>query len=437
MTSKEPAHQKSSRQQPLLHRQKGNILVMFTVSLVALISMVSLALDGGHLLLNKAKLQNLLDTAALHAAKELDEGATHSEARLAAMNIIQLNLAHSDHSELASAIDLTTFASNSNQVTSQLKIEFSQRPDPFVIDNNITSKYVKLTVSQLDLTNFLADVMGFNKQVSASALAGPSTNLTCFNSLVPMLVCGDKDAEPTETTMFGLPKGGLHMLKAPAQGETMGPGNYQLIQLGYGAGANVLRATLAGEHNTGEVCFSPGTSIPTKTGNNVGPVADGLNTRMGSWGGSVNSTDHPRDTNVCQGSKIVLNAAGNDVEAGARDKSYSYAMYKSDTSSCSNPVTGNATGNIVGQTPAQHDRRVMNIAIGDCSGTNNGSSNVSYLGSGCYFLTQSVGHTGQDSYVVGEMLEKCSAEGIPSGVAQDGSGPHTIVLYHVPGSTDS
>ena len=54
----------------LSNKQHGNILVVFTVALFALIGMASLALDGGHLLLNKGKLQNLVDAAALHAATE-------------------------------------------------------------------------------------------------------------------------------------------------------------------------------------------------------------------------------------------------------------------------------------------------------------------------------------------------------------------------------
>lgn len=431
------AQPKSLRYKALQHKQHGNILIMFTVSLVALVSMVSLALDGGHLLLNKGKLQNLLDTAALHAAKELDDGATHSEARLATMSMLRLNLAHNDHSELANAIDLSSFNTNTNQVTSQLKVEFSQRPDPFIVDNNITAKYVKVTLAQIDLTDFFSGVIGFNKQVSGTALAGPSTKLTCFNSLVPLLVCGDKNAAPSSSTLFGLPKTGLHLLKSTRANEAVGAGNYQLIELGYGSGANALRTALAGEHATGEVCYSSGDSIPTKPGNNVGPVADGLNTRMGAWTGPVNSTDHPRDTNTCQGNKIKLNSAKNGLETGASDKSYSYTNYKSDSASCSNPATGRATGNIVGQNPAAKNRRVMNVVIGDCSGVNNGSSNVNYLGSSCFFLTQSVGHTGQDSYIVGEMIDKCTAEGIPTGIAQDSSGPHTIILYHVPGSTDS
>ena len=55
-------------------------MVLFVISLLALITLASLALDGGHLLLNKGRLQNLVDAAALHAAKELDLGATRAEA---------------------------------------------------------------------------------------------------------------------------------------------------------------------------------------------------------------------------------------------------------------------------------------------------------------------------------------------------------------------
>lgn len=426
-----------------LARQQGNILIMFVVSLFSLLVMASLALDGGHMLLNKGRVQNLVDAAALHAAKELDEGATHSQARAAAVAIIQANLGHGDLNELASAVDLTSYDINSNQMTSQLNVSFSQRPDPFIENNTNTARYVKVAITALSLNNFLADVFSFNKQVAATALAGPSTALEeCFNNLVPMMVCAE-NVPPTANTFFGLPKGELYLTKIGSNTSSpIGPGNFQLIRLGTNTGASDIRSALAGEDYVGQSCFTTGVgnaSVPTEPGNTVGPVAQGLNTRMGIWQGPVNSTDHPRDINNCQGDLIGLNATGDGLEAGAGNKAYSYSTYTADNlnnSSCSN-VPNPTTGNIVSPSPAQHDRRVLNLVIGKCTGSTNGANNVDYLGVGCFFLTQAVQHSGNESYVIGEFIDDCSSEGIPSGVSENKSGPYTIVLYHVPGSTDS
>ena len=59
-------------------RQQGAVAILLTVAMVALLAMAGLALDGGHLLLNKTRLQNAVDAAALSGAKTLSQvmGAT-------------------------------------------------------------------------------------------------------------------------------------------------------------------------------------------------------------------------------------------------------------------------------------------------------------------------------------------------------------------------
>jgi len=431
-------------------KQAGNILVMFTVSLLAIIIMVSLALDGSHLIYNKGRLQNIVDSAALHAAKELDDGATQNDARQAVVDIIRLNLAHADNHELESLIDITNgnIDITTDGVTNELSVEFSLRPDPFIVDYSTAAKYVKVTLAQLTLDNFLADVMNFDKQVSATALAGPSTHLEdCFDDLVPLLVC----ANDPDDALFGFIPGELHMMKMGATGSSpIGPGNFQLIRLDGNAGAADIKAALAGEVD-GESCFSTGVgnaTVPTEPGNKVGPVADGLNTRMGIWPpgnnpNGLNAVDHPRDTNLCQGDHIALDASGEALEASADTMRYAYSTYETEQQgsglSCSSPAT---TGDIVPESNDVSDtafigRRILNVVIGTCTGESNGQNDLDYLGVGCFFLTQETIHTGTGSYIVGEFIDNCTAEGVPSGDALDTNGLYKIVLYHVIGSTDS
>lgn len=424
-------------------KQKGNILVMFTIALFALIAMSSLALDGGHLLLNKTKLQNMVDASALYAAKELDEGASHYEARQAVVEILGLNLAHTDNAELNTAFDISGVDYNSSQLTSQILVEFYDKPEDTVPSTEVDAPYVRVTFSNLILNNFFAQIMGFSKEVSASAQGGPSTLLEeCYYDLVPMLVCSDPDGPVGDGYVHGLPLDKLYVMKTGSNTDpAIGPGNFQLIRLGDSSGGADIRDAMAGEaYDDGETCFTTsgeGSQIPTEPGNTVGPASQGLNTRLGDWQGPVNSIDHPRDINICQGEDVNIDSEGEIVdEAIAEATAYLYTDYVADNALGVKGLKCD-TGDIMDVAPNQVERRILNIVIGDCTGEDHGSSNIDYLGSGCFFLTQDIDTGGQESYVVGQFLQDCSAKGIPSGTAEEGIGPHTVVLYRVPESSDS
>ena len=439
------------------YHQDGNVLVLFVISLLALITLASLALDGGHLLLNKGRLQNLVDAAALHAAKKLDNGATRAQAETAAINLLQINLAHSDQQELSRAID---FSNIDDSTTAELSFEYSELADPFiaVTDLSIDAQFVKISLKQLTLDSFLANVFSFNKRVSATALAGPSTAVeNCFTNLVPMAVCGTGTTPP-----FGLVHNNLYLMKISSDSNSpIGAGNFQLIRLENNSGAADIRTAMAGEANIVKTCFDTGIdnqSVPTEPGNTVGPVAQGLNTRMGQWQGPVNSTEHPRDENICQGLTIEVESDGS-LEASALTKAYRAAWYVNDNASLAVSCTAPAAGLQVNPqqpdfsrvSPATAGRRIMNVVISKCDGETNGQNNLDFLGVGCFFLTQQVEHnqgggngggnngggSGNQSYVIGEFLYDCSGGGDATLEPIDTPGPYKMVLYHVPGSSDS
>ena len=62
-------------------RQRGIVAVMVAIGLLALLAMVGLALDSGHAVLNKSRLQNTVDASALAAAKVLDSTRFRSQRR--------------------------------------------------------------------------------------------------------------------------------------------------------------------------------------------------------------------------------------------------------------------------------------------------------------------------------------------------------------------
>jgi hypothetical protein len=426
----------------LLKKQQGNILVIFTIGLFALIAMAALALDGGHMLLNKSRLQNVADAAALHAAKTLEGGGNHVDARAAVIEMITLNLAHKENFEINNELDLSA----EDTVTGSINVDFSETADPFYSSNNEDKAlYVKVEIRNINLNNFLADILSFSKKVSATALAGPSSAIEdCYNNLVPMMVCGafDDNGNPLHDDdpnyAFGLPLKELYALKIGAGADSpIGPGNFQFIDLGNGK--NTVRDMLAGaDINDTEVCFSTDEGVPTEPGNAVGPNLQGLNTRM-----EVTKKDeagYPRDLNTCQGPAIDfdidLNASGAVLTSGI-NKAYRYSQYLSDEQ-CGTVEGGIVTGDILPKSTDNEKsskRRILNIVIGDCTGQFNGKSEIPYKGTGCYFLTQDIDQGGQESFVIGEFVEDCSIRGTPSGSAIDGN--DTIVLFHVPGSSDS
>lgn len=70
-------HTRSRRTPPRRHAQQGVVVVMFALSLVLLMGLAGLALDGARLYVNKTELQNAADACALAAAQELAPGGAN------------------------------------------------------------------------------------------------------------------------------------------------------------------------------------------------------------------------------------------------------------------------------------------------------------------------------------------------------------------------
>jgi len=78
-------------------------MVFLTVAMLALLLMVGLALDVGHATLNKSRLQNATDAAALAAAKMIDSTRSTILATTEALTAFGANANSSGDQELAAA----------------------------------------------------------------------------------------------------------------------------------------------------------------------------------------------------------------------------------------------------------------------------------------------------------------------------------------------
>jgi len=381
-------------------KQSGTIMPVTALALLSIMGMSSLVFDSSHLYVNKTKLQNLVDSAALASAKSLDDSGTQFLARRAANNIINSNLAQPNYSELA---DLGL-----NQLS--FTTQFSDTRNPFVA-NPAATRFVRISLNQdaIQLNTIFLSIFGRqNIPLAVSAVAGPSPDLGSICNAVPTVVCGDPNIAPDHNGMYGYTFGDqVTLALGNTKNNAVGPGNYQLLDLG---GDSNVRSSLAGGSTT---CVAAQGTVETKPGVNRGPVTQGFNTRFGIYNGPVSSDEHPPD--------VITNAGG----GGYPDTYLEYRMDKF----MMNYDEPDGIAN----------RRVVPVPFGNCNGTVNGRGNVEIMGFGCIFLSQPAENNGKLKTVqmFGELVRDCRTSGTPGSDPNGNSGVHTIQLYGDPDRWES
>jgi Flp pilus assembly protein TadG len=162
--------------------QRGAALILVVVGMAAIIGIAGLALDPGHAMLNKTRLQNTVDAAALSAAKTLDETADVTLAEAAANVMFAANAGNAGNRELGQA-----YARGDVDVT----VEFSSALNPFVAGSTPPA-YVRVRAQGFSMPAWFSAIVGItSKSVAASAVAGPSPTINQACNIMPMMVCGD------------------------------------------------------------------------------------------------------------------------------------------------------------------------------------------------------------------------------------------------------
>ena len=423
-------------------RQRGAVMVLVVIAMASMLLMGALALDGGHLLLNKTRLQNAVDAAALSGAKTLQQvmgsGNASTLARDAALNTLSLNASASGNGELSSGI------AGSGGVGAFAIVELSNSVyGPFSFPGPTDAAYVRVSVPDFPLTGFLWNFAQWfssgnlgDKAVAAIATAGPSPSASPCK-IEPIMVCGDPTDDPATnggSSYWGYGYGDLEVLKSAAGNEPeIGPGNFQLLRLDGSTGANDLRTALAGGIDK---CNVVGDEVDTEPGNTVGPVAQGLNTRFGVYNGpGMNATDYPPDwVTQFNDPKMTYNddtsppqveyqgqpvtSSGGDLTAGGAAL-YDLNDWLADSTACA----------VSGSCPGAYERRMLNIVIGDCDGVSGGQVEVPVLDFGCFFLLQTVNQSGVEAQVFGQFVKECEGDGYAGPVPADDVGPNIIQLY--------
>src|SRR5688572_13944677 len=132
--------------------QQGAVAVLVAIAMVALIMMAGLALDMSHAYLNKTRLQNTVDAAALAAAKALDDTGNTALATAEALEAFGNNASAAGNRELRDV-----YASGQGRI--QVAVEYSATLPPFT-PGAANGPYVRVRATGFVMPTWLVRVGG-------------------------------------------------------------------------------------------------------------------------------------------------------------------------------------------------------------------------------------------------------------------------------------
>mgnify|MGYP001821817836 CR=1 FL=1 len=441
--------------------QRGVVVPIVAIGLLAILAVAGLALDGSHALGNKTRMQNTVDAAALAAAKVLDDtDGDIGLATAAANSLFSINADGDGNHELNDAYD-------AGDIT--VTVQYSTTVNPFV-PGSPNGPFVRVRATGFDTQTTLSRVLGIaDIPTPATAVAGPSGPLgtgqgSILCDIAPIAVCED-DLPPA----FPAAQDVLRVLKPnPGTHGDIGPGNYKMLRLDDCSGGACLRQNMAGSY---EECLVAGDTVETEPGVSSGPVSQGFNTRFNQYqGAGLNPVDFPPDKYVseqdidnpneelkaCEDPDDPLteyiyltDSPGNNYCNGfdpdtwpdpqvttADDIPYNYDDYSGDP-----PGTGPETSAGSGWEPLEN-RRLLKFPLIQCDGDQNGQSTL-YTGDfACFFMVQSLegGQADGAGNIFGQFIGSCPANGT-AGINPGGGPPNQLLykiqLYKDPDSGDS
>ncbi|MEF1309661.1 pilus assembly protein TadG-related protein [Vibrio mytili] len=435
--------------------QNGITLVLISLIMLILIGMGAFSMDLNHQVLNKARLQNAVDSAALAAAVVADDTSDVDFADAAARSALLSFISGSGNQELGKKGDegVIGFAENveilitfSVENTKDSFFNASEFKSEGVLENsNDSDIYVRVAVSGVPLTQFLSYIFGSNKNVSASAVAGPSAAITNTCNISPIAMCGNLAAtdlawgyipstKPNYDAKTDKIAETVHVLKPSGHKDGgIGAGNYHLLD--FGSGKNTVRDLLAGISDT---CISVGNTVTTETGKGTGPVAQGLNTRFDTkssnktdTGEEIKSDKYLEESNVTYDN---YESVYKEAESTSNPDAFYYADYYAALNSCESNESNSLCNTNYYEQSGQEGRRVLRVPIVNCDSSpkSGGKMDLEVLGIGCFFITQQVQKKGNESEIYGQFLEDCTVKNASTGIDPSGIGPYKIQLYKDP-----
>ncbi|NVO58716.1 hypothetical protein HW561_23400, partial [Rhodobacteraceae bacterium B1Z28] len=178
------------------NNQSGLVMIIFTLALTVLLGFAALAIDMNHVVLNKARVQNSVDAAALAAAVVADSGKTTQEIANAALDSVKNYSSSAGNSEIT-VTQNAVFGAGGSSLSLPLSdsaiilIQFSNDPTVFPSSSfqrknasgEFNDVYVRVQVTGVALEGFFVGLFNASKSVSASAVAGPSSSVSSSSEL--------------------------------------------------------------------------------------------------------------------------------------------------------------------------------------------------------------------------------------------------------------
>ncbi|MGR5449464.1 pilus assembly protein TadG-related protein [Vibrio sp. PNB22_3_1] len=369
-----------------MRKQRGIVAIIMTVAMLALLAVTALAIDVNHMYMNRTKLQNGVDAAALAAAVILDNSGSQAigmkkaqeNATAAVIDTLNKLVGAEGNAELDITSDSVSVTYNSHST--------------FDVGACTTGGdcYVRVAVNNLDLQSFFMQLFTDTKQIAASAVAGPSAGAGMVCNVVPMTACA---VDTTDKQHSGFVDGETYPIGSEKWTTDIGPGNFQLLDFSDESDDH-LREQLAGGY-TG--CSSIGDKVWTNPGKKVGQADKGLNSRFEEQKGSSLKGDYVPDTNANE------NITHDDYILGEHNH-----------------------------------RRMLIIPIVDCGNPidekQGGKKQLSVVSLGCFFMKNKYK---KNANTQAEYVDDCPVNNSVNNGNSNANGPYRIVLYKDPFNEDS
>ena len=328
--------------------ERGSILAMSAIGMLSLLLAVGLSVDITHLYLAKNELQNAADASALAGASGLNFNATGISIATARA-VQEMNSYEFNNQDVQFTAANVRFAANLSDFDSGSGMDQTAAAG---VASTIRFVKVITPVSPVPMS-FVGFLLGNTRNLTAEAVGGVSAPLNVYVGYLPLFPVSD-DAMSTYTP------GNLYTIRG-APGNSVSPGNYQILAIDGSGGADDRTSLASGVQNP----VGPGGYVQTKPGVTSGAVRQGINTRFDDYAAGGSAVDFPPDTNIQEG--------------------ITYQQYLNGSPSLSPSHTGVA------------GRRVVLLPIMKLSEVQNGRTNVQIDHFGAFFLRSKVsGGSGGD-----------------------------------------
>jgi Putative Flp pilus-assembly TadE/G-like len=278
-----------SRLAPLLVRlgkdQRGSILIQAALTIVVIMGMIGLALDGGRFFMVNNDLQDLADAAALAGAARLDGTA----GAMAAADNAARNL-NNDVRRRLWDVSGPKILSGQSGVSFYEKISDIDAGKPLSPNNPANdklAKYIKVTTGSWQVSPTFLTAVGANSNNSTLATAvAQALFSTCVP--LPLLLCNPSEpidgSSTGDASSFSAQAGWMFHFKLKGGAGPYSPGDFNLLDPPgtNNPSASALEDYLA-QVNLGG-CNSSGAS--PAPGQKTNPIANGINVRFDQPNGS-------------------------------------------------------------------------------------------------------------------------------------------------------